>query len=269
MIRIFIGCASGDDLESQAVLEYTLRKHASQVLDITWMALSRDQASPFHANGAEGWQTQRWSTPFSGFRWAVPSLCGFEGKAIYCDSDMICRADIAELWNQEFQTGKFVMAKGGEENWRFCVSLWDCAAARGHLFHERDLRSRPDAHQAMIARMKVSAGVQPFDGAWNVIDGEDFAALDNPRIKMLHYSAEDTQPHLKYAVTRLAEQGRNHWFDGRIRHHWRPEMETLFDTLLLEAKAAGYTPERYVPAAPFGPYRLQSHAAYKPHKWAR
>ena len=42
-----------------------------------------------------------WATPFSVFRWAIPHVCNFEGKAIYMDVDMIARDDIAKLWNQQ------------------------------------------------------------------------------------------------------------------------------------------------------------------------
>ena len=38
------------------------------------------------------------STEFSFSRFLVPYLCGYEGKAIFMDSDMLCRTDIAELW---------------------------------------------------------------------------------------------------------------------------------------------------------------------------
>jgi hypothetical protein len=57
LIRIFVGCsANHDDLESQAVLEYTLRKHASQPLKITWMMQSHDPDSWFYV-GKGGWDT--------------------------------------------------------------------------------------------------------------------------------------------------------------------------------------------------------------------
>src|SRR5215207_9690112 len=128
MIRVFVGCAANhEDIESQAVLEWSIRKHASEPVSITWMQLSRDPASPW-----SGWNTSQWVTPFSGFRWAIPAVCGYEGKAIYCDSDVIFMADIARLWDQEFESGKAVMAKGGN-SWRLCVSLWDCAEMQAHL----------------------------------------------------------------------------------------------------------------------------------------
>src|SRR3569833_1294337 len=94
-IRIFVGCAArNEDLESQAVLEYTLTKYASKPLEIEWMRQSDDPASFWH-----GCNTLGWVTPFSGFRYGIPERCNFDGRAIYMDSDMIVRDDIAKLWD--------------------------------------------------------------------------------------------------------------------------------------------------------------------------
>jgi len=73
-IKIFVGCAPNyEDAESQAVLEWSIRKHASQPVEITWMMLSNDPETLFTQ-----WETNKWSTPFSGLRWAVPELCDFK-----------------------------------------------------------------------------------------------------------------------------------------------------------------------------------------------
>lgn len=270
MIRVFVGVdPNGCDLESQAVLEYTLRKYASQPVELTWMQLSRDPTSPFYSDGVLGWRTELWSTPFSGFRWAVPELCGFKGRAIYCDSDIIFRADIAELWEQEFKPGKVVLAKGGRDAWRFCVSLWDCDAAASYVPHIPRLQSRPQAHREMVARFKGAGFVQKFEGNWNCIDLENYADINDPDIKVIHYSAEDSQPQLKHAIPRLAALGRKHWFDGRVKTHWRPELQVLFDELLIEAEAAGYRRENYMPPERFGEFKKQSHArGYRSHRFA-
>lgn len=265
-IRVFVGCASGDDLESQAVLEYTLRKHASRPVDLVWMQQTRDRTSPFFSSETEGWNTKNWSTPFSGFRWAIPEVCGFEGEAIYMDSDMIVMDDIAKLWAQPFAPGKIVLAKGNKESWRFCVAKWDCAAAKAHLPPLSELH-KAGAHKRMIREFRDAPFVQPFSGNWNCVDGEDYASLTDPDIKIIHYSAENMQPHLKYALPRLAGKGRAHWFDGTISTHIRSDLTELFDRTLEEAKAAGYAPEKYEPVKLFGSYRIKSHANYGGNRW--
>lgn len=260
MIRVFVGCAANnEDAESCCVLEHSIRSRSSLPVSITWMRLSSDPTSPFFSDGSRGWRTDTWATPFSGFRWAVPDLCSFEGKAIYCDSDVIFLADIAELWGQEFESGKVVMAKGGK-SWRLCVSLWDCAAAAAYVKQLSYLRSQPGAHQEMIARFKGASFVQEFAGQWNYCDNEDFGPLSDA--KVVHYTDMATQPHLRYAIPRLAKAGRKHWFNGKVSAHPRSEIVALFDREFEAAKAAGYTPDRYEPEIPFGDYRKRDLRAY-------
>ena len=83
-IQVFVGCDPNNcDLEQMMVLEYSLRKHTSHPVNITWMQLSHDTNSPWYTNQetGEGWRTEKWATPFSGFRWAIPESCNFEGRA--------------------------------------------------------------------------------------------------------------------------------------------------------------------------------------------
>lgn len=255
MIRIFIGCAPNhEDAESQSVVEWSIRKHASEPVDITWMKLIRDPASPFH-----GWDTSQWPTPFSGFRWAVPELAGFEGRAIYMDSDVMVLADIAELWHQAIGRGKAVVANG---HTRLCVSLWDCAAAKPYMLPIDELKRRPDNHSVMRRVMRNNSHiVQAFAGGqWNCLDGGDFPA-SHPSIKAIHYSSMPHQPHIGLARKRLAKDGRDHWFDGTTTAHWRPDITALFHGLLAEAERNGYPVERYTQDPIYGEYDKRSVAS--------
>ena len=261
MIRIFVGCAANhEDAESQAVLEWSIRKHASLPVDITWMKMSRDPKSPFYcdpANG-KGWQSGDWVTPFSGFRWSIPEQCGFEGRAIYTDSDIIYFADIAEFWSQPMD-GRVVLAKeaGGT---RFCVSLWDCAAARKHIAPLAKLMADPQAHRQTTGYFgqngKVLVG--KFEGSWNTHDKEAFPDLHSNPPKSFHYTNIATQPQLRHALKRLKAAGLKHWYDGVPRDHARKDVIEVFDALLAEAKANGYGPERYCQDEPFGAYKKRS-----------
>lgn len=258
MIRVFVGCAANhEDLESQSVLEWSIRKHASEPVEITWMQLSRDPASPW-----SGWRTERWATPFSGFRWAIPEVCGFEGRAVYTDSDVIVMADIAELWRQEFKPGKAVMAKGGG-SWRMCVSLWDCAAMKAHLPPLVAQKADPNAHAMMCARIPSATWVQAFEGNWNCLDGEKYKDLRDSAIKAIHYTDMSSQPQLRHALPRLKAQGLSHWFDGQTRTHPRRDLIALFDEMLEEAKANGFPPERYADKPRYGDFRKASLVGYR------
>ena len=128
MIKIFIGTsANGEDAEAEMTLEYTLKKHASQPIDITWMRQTKDLTSPWG-----GWKTNQWATPFSGFRWAIPEVCGFKGKSIYMDVDMVCNKDITELWDTDLGD-KPMLAKYYNGRWELSVILFDCEKMQRHL----------------------------------------------------------------------------------------------------------------------------------------
>lgn len=262
-IRIFVGCAANnDDLESQSVLEWSIRKHASMPVEITWMQLNRNPTSPFYSDGNKGWQTQQWATPFSGFRWAVPSLCGYQGKAIYVDSDFIVLRDIAQLWKQQHNDGKIIIAGanfgGAGVSWRICMSLWHCERAKPFVAPYKTLMADPTQHNRMIVWLRQHHGmVQPFDGDWNNLDGKN--GVDLAQVCAVHLTDMHTQCQLKHALPRLQKERRRHWFDGAIRPHPRKDIQALFDRLLVEAIKEGYGPEKYrVPL--FGDLKKRSFA---------
>lgn len=84
MLRIFIGY---DDRQpvSYNVLHASIMKHASQPVAITPLVLS---TLPMKRRGL---------TPFTYSRFICPYLCGYYGKSIFLDADILVRADICEL----------------------------------------------------------------------------------------------------------------------------------------------------------------------------
>lgn len=264
-IRLFVGCAPNDcDIESQAVLEYSIRKHTSMPVEIEWMQLSREPTSPYYSDGPNGgWTTSQWATPFSGFRWSIPHRCGFEGRAIYADSDVIVLADLAELWQQPIPEGCVALGKA-KGSWRYCVSLWNCAATRPFWPSLGKLRCDPGSHGQMLSYMAGHPGlVAPFEGDWNCLDGEGHADLLDGSLKALHYTDMSSQPQLAYALPRLKAQGRKHWFDGVVRPHPRADVRRLFDAMLEEAVEAGYLPWRYAVEPPYGEIVKKGLAGYR------
>jgi hypothetical protein len=262
-IRIFVGCAPNhEDAESQSVLEWSIRKHTRLPVEITWMRLSRDLASPCYSSDGDGWDTSQWATPFSALRWSIPEQCGFQGKAIYTDSDVIFMADLAGLWNQQHAPGKFLLAKGGGQ-WRICVSMFDCAEAKRHVPPIEQMMRDPRAHQKLCGLIRQKRDlVQAFSGEWNCLDREiGQRPVDHPSIKAIHYTDMKSQPQLRHALPRLKAQGQKHWFDGKTTPQRFPRINALFDDLLAEATANGYGPDGYMQDPLFGDYRKKVFAA--------
>lgn len=255
MIRVFVGCpANNEDLECQAVLEYSIRKQTDEEVDITWMMLSRDPASFWYSDPVtrEGWNTRTWATPFSALRWGVPAACGYEGRGIYMDSDQIVLADLGELWGQSFPPGKAILAKGLPSDMISCVMLFDCMAMRGKLPPIGDLKSIPGLYREV--RRSVKSLAANYSGDWNCRDGENHKSIRDPDVKILHYTHIPTQPNHKHARARLAAEGKKHWYPGPDVPHPRREVQEIFDQYLVEAIAAGYGPERYRVSPEFGEY---------------
>lgn len=238
VIRLFVGAdGNNNDLESQSVLEWSVRKHASEPVEIIWMQNGRKPWA--------GWQTSSARTPFSHFRWSIPAVCNWEGRAIYTDSDFCFVADIAELWRQPMH-GRVFLARNPEGKTKTCCMLFDCAAAKGHVPTLAVLKDQRDAQGFCSNYFKINRHlVGAFEGDWNAIDLKGYDDIADPRIKAIHYSRIEHQVHLKYALPRLAADGQAHWYTGPTGPHPRPELQTLFDTLLVEAIAHGYPPERY------------------------
>ena len=87
-LRIFIGWDSREG-ECSDVLAYSLRKHSSIPLEIKYLRLPDLAFNRTH--------DPLQSTEFTYTRFLVPFLCGYQGKAIFMDCDMLCLGDIKEL----------------------------------------------------------------------------------------------------------------------------------------------------------------------------
>lgn len=87
-LKIFIGWDSRYP-ECADVLKYSIQKRASVPVDIKFLRLKElNLVKPDPLA----------STEFTYSRFLVPYLCEYKGYALFLDSDMVCMADIAELF---------------------------------------------------------------------------------------------------------------------------------------------------------------------------
>lgn len=240
-VRIFAGTSpNGEDYEAEAVFAFSLAKHSSLPVDITWMRQSKK--GPY-----SGWRCARNRTPFSGFRWSGPAMCDFKGRSLYADVDVIWCADIAQLWNQDI-AGVLVCRKSKKIHGKLktCVTLFDNERANGHVPTLDDLKKMEDPQGTLSKyfQMRDELTGNYADGDWNSLDLGGYE-LDDPRVKAIHYTRMEHQLHLKHAIPRLKAQGKSHWYTGPVFAHPRPELQARFDHLLEEAKSAGFTYESF------------------------
>lgn len=268
-IRIFVGCDPNNcDLEQMMVLDYSIHKHTSAPVEIVWMQLSRDPNSYWYSNPEtnEGWNTTKWSTPFSGFRWAIPEYCDYSGRAIYMDADVVILDDLAKLWQHPIDGQSIVAAKTNADMTRLCTCVWDCNKAKEIIPSVQKLRKDPDSHKQMMKLLKKNQKlIEPYQDSYNCVDGEGLA-IEN--IRVLHYSDMGTQFSHKYAIPRVEAEGFEHWFDGSITSHPRQDLVKLFDEYYDEALASGYDLDSYR-VNPFGNFPKKSQQNYKGNQVTR
>lgn len=265
-IRVFVGCSgNNEDVEAQAALHWSIDKHTSGPVEITWMKLSREM-TPWFSDGkgkGAGWQTEGWATPFSALRWGIPYACGYQGKAIYVDVDKLVRADLRELWDTP-NPGNRPMVAGGHQI-PACVAVYHCQQAQRHLPQIEQIRA---AGNYRNLRRHFEGGpnmTQPYEGNWNCLDmrrkgagpgGAEYQDVDDPEIKLLHFTAIPTQPHIPMAIKRLAQTGQRHWYAGEPKPHPRQDAVALWFQYFEESQAhpsGKYRLENYI-GQPFGNY---------------
>lgn len=255
-VRLFIGCSAGDDQESCAVAEASARRHCSLPIEIVWMY---QQKKGFWS----GWNTAKWRTPFTGFRWGIPAFCQYQGRAIYTDSDFIFRGDLAELWNDPALEGRTILLRRRDGKIPLGCILFDCAKFKKVEPGIELLRLEHDQQGPMKAYfMEHRDLVGEFStGDWEAGD-VGYKDINDPRIKAIHYTRIETQPHLEHAVERLHAAGRKHWYTGELRRHERTDLIDLFNEELRLAFAEGHTLDNYDFHGPIFRHDFQ----YKHHK---
>ncbi len=94
-IPIFIGYDPRERAATNVLID-SLYQHSSAPLAITPLVTPQLEAQGLYRRERDPKQ----STAFSFTRFLVPHLMGYEGWAIFMDCDMLCRGDIAALWQQ-------------------------------------------------------------------------------------------------------------------------------------------------------------------------
>lgn len=214
-IRIFIGTSNDGDSWIERAYVYSLVKHSSQPLDITFL---RPRKFP-------EWKRYGWGTPFTNFRYLVPEICGFKGKALYTDVDQLNLSDIAELWETNLQGRPFGMVWdsmlwNGEKWddtvlergwWADSVVLFDCEKAKPHMKLREEMVKDPTVQKAIFFeelgqpyREKSVDFVKQISPVWNSFDGKNTSAvapegdrqpeLPLEEIKHVHFTGLSTQP---------------------------------------------------------------------------
>jgi len=201
-IRVFIGSGEQSRLERKVLL-YSLRKHTARPLDLyvmngTHNAIERNDESPVPAPMSLRIKYRN-ATEFSLYRFLIPELCGFQGRAIYLDSDMVCLDDIGTLYDTELGDCAFLAKPGSigdkdKQTWALSAMLIDCAACRFDLESIFDQIDAGLYDYQDLARMSPAFlqyhpyRIGALDPRWNSFDVRDADT------GIIHYTQLYTQP---------------------------------------------------------------------------
>ena len=98
-VKLFVGTSDHHDDLAQKIYLYTLYKNCSTPIDIVFL-----RPSDF-----PGWNRTTWGTPFTCYRYAVPHLMNYKGRALYTDVDMLNFRDISALYKTDIEGKAFGM----------------------------------------------------------------------------------------------------------------------------------------------------------------
>lgn len=195
-IRVFVG-TDATQVVAHQVLAYSLRKHSEYDVAVYPM---RDLLIPTPRD-----PSNRSRTGFSFYRFTIPRLCGYRGRAIYLDPDMLVFGDIAELWDTAMGENVVMCTRQNHAPlaWtdhpdfrlgpQFSVMLLDCERLDWDIEH---IVAQLDAgtfsyHQLMQELCLVPPEYLGSDlpSEWNHLEEYHHGVT-----KLLHYTVVPTQP---------------------------------------------------------------------------
>ena len=186
-IRIFVATTEAQML-SVRVLEYSIRKHASMGVDVF----------PLHHSNIEiplpKSRHNQPRTPFSFQRFLIPAIKGYQGRAIYLDSDMQVFKDIRSLWTLPSNGAALLAAREHRDSERrpqFSVMLLNCELL--HWDIQAIVKALDEGQLTYDQLMYKMSIVERFradiDPAWNSLE-----RYVNGETALLHYTDMNTQP---------------------------------------------------------------------------
>ena len=222
IVRIFVGTSEYEDKWIERILVYSLHQNTDRKLDITFL-----RPSMF-----KDWNTNGWGTPFTCFRYAIPEMCNFTGRAIYMDVDQMNLRDIGMLWDTNLDGCAFGMVwdtlnmnprihKGTdlERGWfSDSVIVFDNQQARKYIEPCDVIAATEWGYKNVFAKAvhspdRVKAEdtiIKRIDSRWNSFDGYvtdgpakdrgDQEEYDLDQIWHVHFTSLSSQPwHPKYS----------------------------------------------------------------------
>jgi lipopolysaccharide biosynthesis glycosyltransferase len=141
------------------------------------------------------------SNKFIYSRFLTPYLMNFSGWAIFADGDMVCQADISELWSLRDETKAVQVVKHDyktkaakkylgnknedypKKNWSSLI-LWNCSHPENAILTPEFIQSQPGSYLHRFSWLEDRL-IGGLDAEWNWLAIE---YPENPNAKLIHYT---------------------------------------------------------------------------------
>ncbi|MFK7894856.1 MAG: ELM1/GtrOC1 family putative glycosyltransferase [Myxococcota bacterium] len=131
-----------------------------------------------------GFDRRGWTTGFTNYRFAIPALCGGQGRAIYNDEDQIYLTDPGVLFDHALGDAAHLSISDTESS----VMLIDCEKMAPHWTLDQ---AQNGWKRSLLKKAGKSTGLRgDLDPGWNARDEE----FEPGRSHLLHYTTLHTQP---------------------------------------------------------------------------
>jgi lipopolysaccharide biosynthesis glycosyltransferase len=141
------------------------------------------------------------SNKFIYSRFLTPYLMNFAGWAIFADGDMVCQADISELWSLRDETKAVQVVKHDyktkavkkyldnknedypKKNWSSLI-LWNCSHPENAILTPEFIQGQPGSYLHRFSWLRDEL-IGALDAEWNWLAIE---YPENPNAKLIHYT---------------------------------------------------------------------------------
>ena len=187
-IKIFIGSEAGNE-KAEQTLDWSIRNTTSGPFEIVWMTdiLPEWQDWNKGRNHRDQNSGVGWKTNFSCFRWAIPELCGFNGKAIYLDVDQLLIKDIRQMWELPMNGAAYLAIRPERTD----VMLIDCSKFKNNWWpsiNKMKPSGKPQKYYRTLVEKHCLVG--ELNKIYNCLDGENYS----DDTVLIHYTRMETQP---------------------------------------------------------------------------
>jgi lipopolysaccharide biosynthesis glycosyltransferase len=191
-IKLIIGFDQRESIAYHTFAQSILEKCSEPVMFI-----------PLAMNTLKGFKDQKKdkSNDFIYSRFLTPYLCNFKGWAIFADGDMICQADIKELWDLMDESKALQVVKHDyktkaqkkylgnvnedypKKNWSSLI-LWNCSHPKHKILTPEFIASQTGKYLHRFSWLDESEiGELPKEWNWLAIEYPE-----NKNAKLIHYT---------------------------------------------------------------------------------